>query len=115
MPYIKLKVFIIFILYVNLNGEVYNVFSNYNNIYYSSVNNTQNGFIWVELPKNIKSVELANETIKRNVAISPGDPFYNKKRNVSTFRLSYSNCSVEDIDKGMKIIGETIEKMLKSK
>lgn len=45
MPYIKLKVFIIFILYVNLNGEVYNVFSNYNNIYYSSVNNTQNGFI----------------------------------------------------------------------
>ncbi|WP_456060481.1 aminotransferase class I/II-fold pyridoxal phosphate-dependent enzyme, partial [Brachyspira pilosicoli] len=72
-------------------------------------------FIWVELPKNIKSVELANETIKRNVAISPGDPFYNKKRNVSTFRLSYSNCSVENIDKGMKIIGETIDKMLKSK
>ena len=54
MPYIKLKVFIIFILYVNLNGEVYNVFSNYNNIYYSSVNNTQNGFI------------LNNSSIKNN-------------------------------------------------
>lgn len=41
-------IFIIFILYINLinlNAEVYNVFSNNNNIYYSSLNNIYGGFI----------------------------------------------------------------------
>lgn len=36
---------ILFILCINLNGEVYNIFSNGNDIYYSSLDNSANGFV----------------------------------------------------------------------
>ena len=40
-----IKVIIIFILCINLNAEVYNIFSNNNNIYYSSLNSDAKGFV----------------------------------------------------------------------
>ena len=42
MRYINI---ILFILCINLNGEVYNIFSNGNDIYYSSLDNSENGFV----------------------------------------------------------------------
>ena len=42
MRYINI---ILFILCINLNGEVYNIFSNGNDIYYSSLDNSVNGFV----------------------------------------------------------------------
>ena len=42
MRYINI---ILFILCINLNGEVYNIFSNGNDIYYSSLDNSANGFV----------------------------------------------------------------------
>ena len=42
MRYINIM---LFILCINLNGEVYNIFSNGSDIYYSSLNSSENGFI----------------------------------------------------------------------
>ena len=42
MRYINIM---LFILCINLNGEVYNIFSNGSDIYYSSLNSSKNGFI----------------------------------------------------------------------
>ena len=46
------------------------------------------------------------------MAICPGDPFYEKARNVSTFRINYSNSSDEVIEKGIRLLGEACEELL---
>ena len=57
MRYINI---ILFILCVNLNGEVYNIFSNGNDIYYSSLDNSENGFILNNsLTRNYNNFEIS--------------------------------------------------------
>lgn len=56
MRYINI---ILFILCINLNGEVYNIFSNGNDIYYSSLNSSANGFILNNsLTRNYNNLEI---------------------------------------------------------
>ena len=55
-----IKVIIIFILCINLNAEVYNIFSNNNNIYYSSLNSDAKGFVLNNsLIKNNNTLEIS--------------------------------------------------------
>ena len=42
----------------------------------------------------------------------PGDPFYEYKRNVRTFRINYSNSSNEAIEKGIRILGEVCRELM---
>lgn len=70
-------------------------------------------FLWAKLPNGMSSVDLYRIALDRGVAICPGDPFYEKERNVSTFRINYSNSTDENIEKGIKILGEACEEMLK--
>lgn len=70
-------------------------------------------FLWAKLPNGMSSVDLYRIALERGVAICPGDPFYEKERNVSTFRINYSNSTDENIEKGIKILGEACEEMLK--
>ena len=75
---------------------------------------TQGGmFMWVKLPNGMKAVELYRKALEKGVAICPGDPFYEHERDVSTFRLNYSNSTDEQIDEGMKILGQVCKEMLK--
>ena len=53
--------------------------------------------------------------LARGVAICPGDPFYEKERNVSTFRINYSNSSDEVIEKGIRILGEACAELIAKK
>ena len=69
-------------------------------------------FLWVTLPNGLTAVELYRKALERGVAICPGDPFYEVKRNVSSFRVNYSNSSDEVIEKGIKILGEVCAEML---
>ena len=46
------------------------------------------------------------------MAVCPGDPFYEYDRNVRTMRINYSNSTDENIDKGIKILGETIKELM---
>ena len=63
-------------------------------------------FLWVTLPGGLSAVELYRRALARGVAICPGDPFYEVKRDVSSFRVNYSNSSDEAIEKGIRILGE---------
>ena len=59
-----------------------------------------------------KLVELYRKALAKGVAICPGDPFYEYKRNVSSFRVNYSNSTDEAIEKGVKILGEACKEMM---
>ena len=69
-------------------------------------------FIWATMPEGIKAVDVQKEAVKRGVAVCAGDPFYEYERGVRTMRLNYSNASDENIEKGMKILGEVIAEMI---
>ena len=63
--------------------------------------------------KDIDSRELLNECYKKDVIFMPGDLFYIDNNGKNTLRLGLSRLSDIDIEKGIKIIGETIEEMKK--
>lgn len=65
-------------------------------------------FLWAKLPNGMSAVDLYRVALAKGVAICPGDPFYEKERNVSTFRINYSNSSDEVIEKGIRILGRSL-------
>ncbi len=69
-------------------------------------------FLWVTLPNELSSIDLYRKALEKGVAICPGDPFYEYQRNVSSFRVNYSNSTDEAIEKGIKILGETCAELL---
>lgn len=69
-------------------------------------------FIWVTLPEGLRGVDVQAATVKKGIAVCAGDPFYEFERNVPKIRLNFSNGSDEVIDRGMKIVGETIAELL---
>jgi 2-aminoadipate transaminase len=66
----------------------------------------------VTLPEGIKAVDVQAEAIKKGVAVCAGDPFYENERGVRTMRINYSNSTNEAMDKGMKILGDVMKKMI---
>ena len=66
-------------------------------------------FVWVELPENIDSRELLRRCAARNVGFVPGCPFFlDPEDGVHRMRMNFSSQSLENIDKGIEIIGEEI-------
>lgn len=72
-------------------------------------------FLWVTLPNGLSAVELYRKALDKGVAICPGDPFYEVERNVSSFRVNYSNSTDEAIEKGIKILAEACEELIAGK
>ncbi len=70
-------------------------------------------FLWVTLPEGISALDLYRKGLEKGVAICPGDPFYEVERGVRTFRLNYSNSSDEIIEKGIRILGEACQELMK--
>ena len=69
-------------------------------------------FIWATMPDGIRAVDVQREAIKNGVAVCAGDPFYEYERGVSSMRINFSNSSDEAIDKGIKILADTIRSMI---
>lgn len=69
-------------------------------------------FLWVTLPDGMTAVDLADAALEKGVAIVAGDPFYEKRRKVSSFRLNYSNSSDAEIEQGIRILGDCIRKVM---
>jgi len=64
-------------------------------------------FIWGEFESSINTVELFKKAIDSNVAYIQGAVFYPKKgEGLNTLRLNYSNVKKEDIERGIKTLGE---------
>lgn len=68
--------------------------------------------IFIKL-KNINSRELLDRCYQKKVIFMPGDLFFTDDSGYDTLRLGLSRLSLENIDKGIKIIGETIEEIKK--
>ena len=70
-------------------------------------------FLWCTLPDNISMPDLVQRCLKKNVAIVPGTAFNcDTEAPSSSFRLNYSTPSSEQIEKGIKILSETVSEML---
>ena len=65
-------------------------------------------FIWATMPEGVTALEVQREVLKKGVLVTAGDPFYESQRNVRTMRINYSNSADADIEKGIRILGETI-------
>lgn len=69
-------------------------------------------FLWVTLPDGVRGINVQRESINRGFAVCAGDPFYEYERNVPHIRLNFSNGSDEQIDSGMRVVGEVIKQLL---
>lgn len=65
-------------------------------------------FLWVELPRQIESVELLKKCLDRNVAFVPGDAFFPNGGVKNTLRLNYSNMPEARIEEGIRRIAEAL-------
>ena len=69
-------------------------------------------FIWVELPERINALELLQKAIQCKVAYVPGTHFYVNGGHENTLRLNFSNSTLPQIDQGMDVLRELMEKEL---
>ena len=64
---------------------------------------------WVEIPKHISSIKLAEDLLKKDVVIEPGDPFFVGNNYPKNFiRLAYSSIPAERIAPGIGLIAKAI-------
>ena len=66
-------------------------------------------FIWLELPKHIKSADLLAQSLKsERVAFVPGHAFFADGSGTNTLRLSFSRTDEATIDEGIARLGRLI-------
>ena len=66
-------------------------------------------FLYCTMPQGFDSKELMKRALDKNVAFVPGTScMIDDKATYSTFRMNYSTASEEDIEKGIKTLGEVL-------
>ena len=64
---------------------------------------------WIETPKHIKAIKLAQHLLNMNVVIEPGDPFFVGENYPQNFiRLAYSSIPTNKIAPGIELIARAI-------
>lgn len=66
-------------------------------------------FLWVELPKQMKALDLLEDCLKKHVAFIPGDSFFPNGGVENTLRLNYSSMPEEKIREGIRRLSKAIE------
>ena len=69
-------------------------------------------FIWGELPEHMNAKELLNSAIDKKVAFVPGTHFCVGGGHENTFRLNFSNSSMEQIETGMNVLNALIREKI---
>ncbi len=69
-------------------------------------------FLWVRLPAGLNAVDLLPKAVEKNVAFVPGSPFYAANPDPRTLRLSFVTATVDQINVGMKALGDTIKEAM---
>ncbi|MDT8307398.1 MAG: PLP-dependent aminotransferase family protein [Anaerolineae bacterium] len=72
-------------------------------------------FLWVTLPAWIDTTELLPRAVENKVAYVPGSAFYPGSAPSSSFRLNFSNARPEQIEEGMRRLGEVVARALEEK
>jgi 2-aminoadipate transaminase len=65
-------------------------------------------FIWATLPDYIDTTDLLAKALRENVAFVPGQAAYVDGRGASSMRLNFSASSEQEIDEGIRRIGQVI-------
>lgn len=63
-------------------------------------------FLWVELPHGLNATALLPKAVERKVAYIPGEAFHPAGGGENTMRLNFSKSSEEEIEEGIKRLGE---------
>jgi 2-aminoadipate transaminase len=69
-------------------------------------------FIWVTLPLFMDSVELLPKAIENNVAYVAGKSFFPGGGGANTLRLNFSYATDGQIDRGIRLLAEVVQKEL---
>ena len=69
-------------------------------------------FLWVTLPEEIDVEDMLKEAVANKVAFVPGSSFYVDGRPHSTMRLNFSNATPEQIEEGIRRLGEIVRRRL---
>lgn len=73
-------------------------------------------FIWGKFPKGVDVVKLLPEAIKRKVAYIQGSVFFAEPEDTENYiRLNYSYANVEQIEEGIKRLGNLFKEHVKTK
>ena len=70
-------------------------------------------FVVASLPEYMDTGEIFKQAIEENVAYVPGSPFFADGEGKNTMRLSFCYPSLEDIEEGIKRLGQVIKNNLK--
>lgn len=68
-------------------------------------------FLWGRLPEKMSSLELFDRAVAKKVAFVPGEPFYTRQLQTSTFRLNFSCTDEQVIEDGISRLAEAIVSM----
>lgn len=71
-------------------------------------------FIWLELPEKVDTVKMLSKSIEAGVNYLPGAFCYASDQGHNCIRLSFSLVKLEDIEIGMRKLGEVIQAELES-
>lgn len=66
-------------------------------------------FLWVTLPNEYNAREVLLNCIKHNVAFVPGQEFFPDGSGKNTIRLNFSSANPENIEEGIRRIGEVLK------
>ncbi|MCM3562906.1 PLP-dependent aminotransferase family protein [Hydrogenophaga intermedia] len=69
-------------------------------------------FLWLRLPEGMDAVALLPHAVERGVAFVPGAPFYTDRPDPRALRLSFVTASVEQIDRGIAALAQTVREHL---
>ena len=70
-------------------------------------------FVFAWLPEKIDTTKMLEESIRRGVAYVPGASFYYDYSGKNTMRLNFSYPTKEQLEQGIKILGQTILDFMK--
>ncbi len=71
-------------------------------------------FLWCTLPEGVDAKPIFKKAVERKVAFVPGSTcMVDLEAPCNAFRLNYSTASNEDIEKGIKILGDLLKEELK--
>ena len=65
-------------------------------------------FLWVELPEYMEAELLLTNSMEEKVIFVPGKYFYSNGKGKNTMRLNFTNSSIEEIKKGIAILGSNL-------
>ena len=78
-------------------------------------NEPKGGFyIWLNLPKHIKSTHIFEESVNKGVVFVTGRTFDPASKKDDRLRLSFSNMPKNSIEEGVRVLAQAIKKVLKN-